>query len=104
MKVSITLNGKEYAKDKPSVGDWFDYLRYAAENQGKNLLLEADAANAAIEFVAKYVGAPPEDIIAHGDMEEIAIAQQLVQKAIIEAHNNAAAAVWGKNALAQEPS
>lgn len=102
MRVSITLNGKEYKKDKATVGDWFDYLKFSSANKEKNLLVDEEAALSAMGFVAKYVGAPVEEILEHGDMEDIMTAYQGAQKAIISAHSTAAAAIWGKNAEAQE--
>lgn len=103
MKVSVTLNGKTYTREKPRVGDWFKYLKFSAANKDKNLLLDEEAATAALEFVSEYTGAPMDEIMEHGDTEQMMKAYQQSQKAIIDAHSRAAAAVWG-NAEAQEQS
>ena len=103
MKVSVILNGKTYTREKPRVGDWFNYLKFSAANKDKNLLMDEQAATEALQLVSDYTGAPMDEIMEHGDTEQMMRTYQAVQKAIINAHEKAAAAVWG-NADAQEQS
>jgi hypothetical protein len=74
--VKLTVNGKVYKKDEPTVIDWHDYLTRINVDKNRNLLTDEDADIFCLNVVKKYLSVP-DDVDCSG----------LSLKSIIEAYN-----------------
>mgnify|MGYP001187780886 CR=1 FL=1 len=95
-QVKLDLNGKEYTKLAPTIEDWLFNLEIEPRIEGKNLIADANAAQAAIEVVAKYLHVGVEDITAYGDLLATLEAYHTIQQNIVKAFLKAQE-IWGKN-------
>ena len=92
--VKLILNGKEYTKGKPAIGDWYDYLDILPKIQDKNILQDKEAGQIVLEYVAKSMKIEIDDILEYGDLQEVMTAYHRINRNILAAFE-AAMGEWG---------
>lgn len=92
--VILILNGKEYAKAEPTVGDWYNHLEMTSKIKDKNLLIDKEAVQTAVEYVAGYVGAPVDEVNLYGTLKITMTMFNRIQKTILAVFEEAQGE-WG---------
>lgn len=106
-EVKITIDGKEYAKVRPTVLDLRKMAEYQkamqvtgedGKTRRKNVAVDEDAQKATFKFIAAFVGAPDKKISDDADLSELFDAMRTIDANIAEALTGVEA---GKNAEGQ---
>ena len=93
-EVKITINGKEYAKTRPTVLDLRRMAEYQkamqfTDDSGKvtrrNIAVDEEAQKATFKFIAEFVGAPEAKIADNADLFELFEAMMTIDANIAEA-------------------
>lgn len=98
--VSLTIEDKTYSKTAPTIEDWLFNLEISPKIEGKNLIGDPEAAQAAIDVVAEYLHIPHEDM-SKSDLLAALEAYHTIQINIVKAFMKAQE-VWGKKKAGPE--
>lgn len=93
-EVKITIDGKEYAKTRPTVLDLRRFAEYQKAMQStddsgkvmrKNIAVDEEAQKATFKFITEFVGAPSNKIADDADLFELFEAMRTIDANIAEA-------------------
>lgn len=93
-EVKITIDGKEYAKTRPTVLDLRRFAEYqkamqSTDDSGKamrrNIAVDEEAQKATFKFIADFVGAPDKKISDSDDLFTLFEAMRTIDANIAEA-------------------
>lgn len=93
-EVILVLGETQYKKTEPSIKDWYRHLELIPKVKNKNLLVDKDAADLAIKFVAEFLGCDPQEIHKFGNLGPVIKAYHRIEKNISEAFEEAMGE-WG---------